>query len=76
MNLVDSCDLHEPHDLAQYNTWLEVFKTPEPVTGYREVRYPKMESAMQKASELQHALESGVAEGKFRRPAPSASPGR
>ncbi|HVT81243.1 MAG TPA: 2-oxoacid:acceptor oxidoreductase family protein [Phycisphaerae bacterium] len=66
MNLVDTCDLHEPHDVATYNAWLEIFKAPEPVTGYREVRYPKQEAAKQKVAELQHALASGIAESKFR----------
>jgi indolepyruvate ferredoxin oxidoreductase len=66
MNLVDTCDLHEPHDTVAYNTWLEIFKSPEPVTGYREVRYPKQEAAKQKVAELQHALASGAAEAKFR----------
>lgn len=66
MNLVDTCDLHEPHDTVAYNTWLEIFKAPEPVTGYREVRYPKQDAAKQKVAELQHALASGAAEAKFR----------
>jgi indolepyruvate ferredoxin oxidoreductase len=64
--LVDTCDLHAPHDVGHYNLWLEILKSPEPVTGYREVRYPKQETAMQKVAELQHALANGGAEGKFR----------
>ena len=39
---------------------------PEAVTGYREVRYPKMEAARKKVAELQHALASGNGEGRFR----------
>jgi indolepyruvate ferredoxin oxidoreductase len=66
MNLVDTCDLHEPHEPVSYNTWLDIFKTPEPVTGYREVRYPKQEAARQRVAELQHALNTGTAESKFR----------
>ena len=66
MGLVDTCDLHAPHDPAIYNTWLDIFKTPENVTGYREVRYPKQDQVRQKVAELQHALASGNAEGKFR----------
>jgi indolepyruvate ferredoxin oxidoreductase len=66
MKLVDTCDLVAPHDPAAYNAWLEIFKSPEPVTGYREVRYPKMESARQKVAELQHALASGMTDPKFR----------
>ena len=66
MQLVDSCDLCEPHDMAAYNTWLDIFNTPQDVTGYREVRYPKQEAARKKVTELQHALASGAAEAKFR----------
>jgi indolepyruvate ferredoxin oxidoreductase len=66
MNLVDSCDLHEPHDPASYNVWLEIFKAPESVTGYREIRYPRQDAARQRVAELQHALASGAAETKFR----------
>ena len=66
MRLVDTCDLHEPHDPAIYNIWLEIFKAPENVTGYREVRYPKQDAARQRVAELQHALASGAAETKFR----------
>lgn len=66
MKLVDTCDLHEPHEVGSYNTWLEIFRSPEPVTGFREVRYPKMDAAVQKVGELQHALASGQVEAKFR----------
>jgi indolepyruvate ferredoxin oxidoreductase len=66
MKLVDTCDLHEPHDVAQYNAWLEIFKSPEPVTGFREIRYPKMDAATQKVMELQHALANGNADNRFR----------
>ncbi len=66
MKLVDTCDLHAPHDTAIYNIWLDIFKAPETVTGYREVRYPKQEAALLKVAELQHALVSGMAENKFR----------
>jgi indolepyruvate ferredoxin oxidoreductase len=66
MRLVDTCDLHEPHDPAIYGIWLEIFKAPENVTGYREIRYPKQDAARQKVAELQHALASGAAETKFR----------
>ena len=47
-------------------TWLEILRSPEPVTGYREVRYPKQEAAMQKVTELQHALASGTVDDRFR----------
>lgn len=35
-----------------YNAWARALKLPEGVTGYREVRYPKMDSARQRAAEL------------------------
>jgi indolepyruvate ferredoxin oxidoreductase len=55
LNLVDTCEVHEPW---RYNLWLDIFKTPESVTGFREVRYPKMEAARRRVGELQHALEA------------------
>ncbi len=64
--LVDTCDLHAPHDVGQYNLWLEILKSPENVTGFREVRYPKQDVAVRRVAELQHALANGSAEGKFR----------
>jgi hypothetical protein len=66
MDLVDGCDLVAPHDAAQYTLWLDILKSPEPVTGFREVRYPKQEAAMQKVAELQHALANGTTDGKLR----------
>ncbi|MGN6370543.1 MAG: DUF6537 domain-containing protein [Phycisphaerae bacterium] len=66
MDLVDACDLNGVQDPARYNLWLEIFKSPEPVTGYRDVRYPKQDAAQQKVAELQHALANGSADGKFR----------
>jgi indolepyruvate ferredoxin oxidoreductase len=63
MDLVDTCQLDEPW---KYNLWLDMLKTPEPVTGYREVRYPKMDAARQRVSELQHAMAAGPGDAKFR----------
>jgi indolepyruvate ferredoxin oxidoreductase len=63
MGLVDTCDLSEPW---KYNLWLDILKSPEPVTGFREVRYPKMDAARQKVSELQHALAAGPNDPRFR----------
>ncbi len=39
-------------DPRQYQQWLAVLSVPEPVTGFREVRYPKMESATRRAEQL------------------------
>ncbi len=61
MQLVDSCELHEPW---LYNYWLDILKTPEPVTGFREVRYPKMEAARKKTQDLQRAIALGKTEGR------------
>ena len=66
MDLVDTCDLVAPHDPAAYSLWLDIFKSPETVTGYREVRYPKQEAAIAKVAELKHALAAGPSDPKFR----------
>ncbi len=63
MRLVDTCELNESW---QYSLWLDILRSPEAVTGYREVRYPKMEAARRKVAELQRALASGNGEGRFR----------
>jgi len=62
LGLVDTCDLSEPW---KYNLWLDILGSPEPVTGYREVRYPKMDAARQKVAELRHALAAGPGDAKF-----------
>jgi indolepyruvate ferredoxin oxidoreductase len=36
----------------QYDRWVAVLKTPETVTGFREIRYPKQEAAMARAQAL------------------------
>lgn len=48
-NLLDIYDYTSPKD---YERWLAILSVPEPVTGYREVRYPKMEAARKKAQRL------------------------
>jgi indolepyruvate ferredoxin oxidoreductase len=35
-----------------YQRWLAILSVPEPVTGYREIRYPKMEAARLRAEKL------------------------
>jgi len=47
--LVDQADTSSDQEYAR---WLEILKTPEPVTGFRDVRYPKMEAARAKAERL------------------------
>jgi indolepyruvate ferredoxin oxidoreductase len=41
-----------PADSASYATWLKVLRLPEEATGYREVRYPRMELARKRAEEM------------------------
>ena len=48
-NLLDIYDYTSPKD---YERWLAILSVPEPVTGYREIRYPKMEAARKKAQRL------------------------
>jgi len=50
-----------PTNSASYATWLKLLRLPEEVTGYREVRYPKMELARKRAEELLTTLSSPVA---------------
>lgn len=47
--IVDRLDYQGERD---YQRWLEILRTPERVTGYREVRYPKMEAARRRAEQL------------------------
>ena len=65
LRLVDTCELHEPW---LYNLWLDILKTPESVTGFREVRYRKMEAAQRRVHDLQSAIATGKTDGRFRSP--------
>ena len=40
------------HDEREYQRHLAVLRTPAPVTGFREIRYPKMEAARAEAARL------------------------
>ena len=48
-SLVDQVDFYGPKDYKRLEAILDVAK---PVTGFREVRYPKMVAAQKKAQEL------------------------
>jgi indolepyruvate ferredoxin oxidoreductase len=48
-SLVDRLDYKDGRD---YQRWLAILSTPDQVTGYREVRYPKMEAARRRAEQL------------------------
>jgi indolepyruvate ferredoxin oxidoreductase len=37
---------------TDYHRWVEALRVPESATGYRDVRYPKMDAAMRRAHEL------------------------
>ena len=39
-------------DRAAYAAWLKVLRLPEETTGFREVRYPKMDQAQKQAAEI------------------------
>ncbi|MDX1683167.1 MAG: DUF6537 domain-containing protein, partial [Phycisphaeraceae bacterium] len=56
MNLVDRfiADVDVEDDL-EYRRWQAVLSVPGPVTGYREVRYPKMAAARERATDLLEA---------------------
>jgi indolepyruvate ferredoxin oxidoreductase len=53
-----------PVDPASYATWLKLLRLPEEATGYREVRYPRMELARKRAEEM---LESFASEAEVGR---------
>lgn len=48
-NLVDQFVYDGPRD---YQRWVRILSVPSDVTGYREVRYPKMEQARRQADQL------------------------
>ncbi len=56
---VDACMLGANAEAWEYGLWRDIFVTPEPVTGYRDVRYPKMEDARKRAATLLQSLENG-----------------
>ena len=45
-----------PTDAASYATWLKILRLPEEATGYREIRYPRMELAQKRAEEMLASL--------------------
>ncbi|MFQ3671372.1 MAG: DUF6537 domain-containing protein [Verrucomicrobiia bacterium] len=49
LHLIDQFPGAQP---ATYPLYLELFRLPEQVTGYREIRYPKMQAARQRADQL------------------------
>ena len=60
----DLCAKFFYHDPETYKVWLELLRLPSQVTGYRDVRYPKMDQARSRAAELLQRLEAIQAAGK------------
>ena len=50
--ITEVIDTFVPHDRESYESHVSAIEVPEEVRGYREVRYPKMESARKKVKEL------------------------
>jgi indolepyruvate ferredoxin oxidoreductase len=53
-----------PSDPAAYHAWLKILRLPEETTGYREIRYPKMERAQKQAAEILASLAPQVEAGR------------
>ncbi len=54
----DLCAKFFYSDPETYKIWLELLRLPTQVTGYRDVRYPKMDQAHGRAAELLQKLEA------------------
>ena len=50
--IAEVIDTFAPHDRESYESHVSAIEVPEEVRGYREVRYPKMETARKKVEEL------------------------
>jgi len=51
-NLLESFPPKENRDQRVYKAFVDIFKTPEAVKGYREIRYPTMENARRQVEEI------------------------
>lgn len=49
---------------VDYQTWVEMLRLPETARGYREVRYPKMAEAQEKADKLLRQMKSPALAGQ------------
>jgi len=60
-------------DRAAYDRWVEALRCVEPVSGYREIRYPKMDEARRRAEELvRHGTRAAVRAPQYeRKPKPA-----
>lgn len=59
---------------ADYQTWLEIFRSPEAVTGYRHIRHPKQEAARKLAESALSRLEGGTGPSPRAKSSPSLKP--
>jgi indolepyruvate ferredoxin oxidoreductase len=50
-----------PSDPEAYATWLKILRLPEEATGYREVRYPRMDLARERAAQMLATLQEPAA---------------
>ncbi len=50
--VVDRLEVQSASDPKNYQRWLAIVQAPRAVTGYREVRYPKMETARRYADRI------------------------
>ncbi len=64
----------EYRNAAEYQAWLEILKSPEPVTGYRHIRHPKQEAARKTAESALTRLRSGSSTSHRQSPSPSLNP--
>jgi indolepyruvate ferredoxin oxidoreductase len=55
-----------PPDAEAYATWLKVLRLPEETTGYREIRYPKMDLARERAVEMLAKISEPISLTKLR----------
>jgi indolepyruvate ferredoxin oxidoreductase len=55
-----------PSDGEAYATWLKVLRLPEETTGYREIRYPKMDLARTRAAEMLAKISEPISLTKLR----------
>ena len=53
-----------PEDPAAYAAWLKILRLPAEATGYREVRYPKMDRAQKEAAAILASISSSGTEEK------------
>jgi indolepyruvate ferredoxin oxidoreductase len=52
LSLVEQVDWQPGGSPREYQRWLAILQTPETVSGYREVWYPRMEAARRQAEQL------------------------